>query len=150
VPRFEGFLERRSGGGHVVEIPLDVPTLFGRVRAPVRGTVNGHPFQGRVAKYGGAYYLGFNKAQREAAGLEEGDAVEIELERDDEPREVEVPEDFAEVLETAGLRKDYDRLSFTHRREYARWITEAKRDETRRARLEKAVELLRAGVKTPD
>jgi len=141
-------LERR-GGGHVVRVPLDVPALFGQVRAPVRGTVNGHPFRGRIAKYGATYYLGFNREQREAAGIEAGDRLEIELRRDDEPREVAVPDELAAALAAAGLRDRFDALSFTHRKEYVRWIEEAKREETRRRRLERAVEMLREGVKTP-
>jgi Bacteriocin-protection, YdeI or OmpD-Associated/Domain of unknown function (DUF1905) len=148
VHRFDAVLQQR-GRGFAIEVPLDVPVILGEARPPVRGRVNGHPFQGRIAKYGGTYYLGFNREQREAAGIADGDTLEIELERDDEPRAVEVPEDLAAALEAADLRKTYDALAFTHRREYARWITEAKRDETRQRRVEKAIEMLRAGVTTP-
>lgn len=148
--RFRAVLRREERGGHLVEIPLDVPELFGQARAPVRVTVNGHPFRMRVATYGGRYYLGFNRELREAAGIAEGDSLTLEVERDDAPREVEVPPDFAKALEEGGERESFDALSFTHRKEYVRWIEGAKRDETRRRRLAKAVELLRQGVQTPD
>jgi bifunctional DNA-binding transcriptional regulator/antitoxin component of YhaV-PrlF toxin-antitoxin module len=115
----------------------------------VRGTVNGTPFRTRVAVYGGKSYLGFNREIRDAAGIGNGDEVEIELERDDAPREVEVPTVFANALEQGGVRDEFDALSFTHRKEYVRWIEEAKRDETRERRLAKAVEMLRDGVQTP-
>jgi hypothetical protein len=130
-------------------VPLDVPDVFGEARPPVRGIVNGTPFRTRVAVYGGKSYLGFNREIRDAAGIGDGDEVEIELERDDAPRELDVPAAFTEALETCGVRDEFDALSFTHRKGYVRWIEEAKRDETRERRLAKAVEMLRDGVKTP-
>ena len=149
VQRFRAVLRKGSGGGHTLEVPLDVRGVFGEARPPVRGTVNGTPFRTRVAVYGGKFYLGFNRELRDAAGIGDGDEVEIELERDDAPREVSVPPAFAEALDAGGVRDEFDALSFTHRREYVRWIEEAKRDETRERRLAKAVEMLRDGVETP-
>ena len=138
-----------AGGGCVAEIPLDVPALFGGKRVPVRGSVNGTPFRTTIAVYGGRYYLGFRKEIREAAGISVGDELTIELERDDEPRTVDVPADLAAAL-GPGERAFLDSLSFTHRREYVEWIEEAKRDETRRSRIVKAVELLRRERRTPN
>jgi hypothetical protein len=149
VERFEAVLRRNERGGYLIEVPLDVPAVLGQARAPVRGTVNGYPFRSRIAKYGETYYLGFNREQRDAAGIGDGDTLRIELERDEEPREVDVPVDLTAELAAAGLGPSFDALSFTHRKEYARWVAEAKREETRRRRVEKAVEMLRAGVKTP-
>ena len=148
--RFQAVVRREDRGGHLVEVPLDVPAVFGQARAPVRVTVNGHTIRTRVAKYGGKYYVGFNREVREAAGIHDGDTLTLELERDDAPREVEVPADFAKALEDGGVREDFDALSFTHRKEYVRWIEEAKRDATRQRRLEQAVIMLGEGVKTPD
>jgi hypothetical protein len=146
--RFEGVLAQR-GGGALVEIPLDVPAVFGGKRVPVRGTINGYPFRTTVATYGGRYYLGFRREIREGAGIDAGDPVVVQLERDEEPRTVEVPDDLAAALGTE-TRASFDRLSYTHRKEYVRWIEEAKRTETRQRRVAKAVALLRAGIKTPD
>jgi hypothetical protein len=145
--RFEAVLEKR-GAGTLVEIPLDVPAVFGGKRVPVRGTVNGSPFTTTIATYGGRYYLGFRREIREAAGVAAGDPVVVELERDDEPRTVELPDDLAAALDSE-TRASFDRLSYTHRKEYVRWVKGAKRDETRRKRVAQAVELLRAGVETP-
>jgi hypothetical protein len=147
MPRFTATLETR-GTGTLVEVPLDVRALFGHARPPVRATVNGHTFQSTIAVYGGKYYLGFNRAVRDAAEVEVGDELTIDLERDDEERTVEIPADLEAALD-AGTRATLDGLSFTHRREYVRWIEEAKREETRKRRVDKAVEMLRAGVKTP-
>ncbi|MFL5827720.1 MAG: YdeI/OmpD-associated family protein [Thermoleophilaceae bacterium] len=144
--------ETDSGGGlRWIEVPFDPKERFGQARAPVRGTLNGTEFRGRVSIYDGRAVLGLNKEVRQAAGLELGDRVDVVLELDDAPREVEVPKALAEALALADdAREAFSRLSFTHRREYARWIAEAKKDETRERRVTKAVELLREGVKTPD
>jgi bifunctional DNA-binding transcriptional regulator/antitoxin component of YhaV-PrlF toxin-antitoxin module len=149
VQRFRAVLRKGDGGGHLLEVPLDVRAVFGEGRPPVRGTVNGTAFRTRVAVYGGKSYLGFNREIRDAAGIGDGDEVEIELERDDAPREIDVPAAFSEALETGGVRDEFDALSCTHRKEYVRWIDEAKRNETRERRLAKAVEMLRDGIKTP-
>ena len=114
----------------------------------MKATVNGHTFASTIAVYGGKYYLGFNREVRDAAGIEDGDVLTIDLERDEDERRVEVPGDLAAALDPA-TRATFDKLSFTHRREYVRWIEEAKRDETRARRVAKAVELIRAGVRTP-
>ena len=149
VQRFRAVLRKGDGGGHTLEVPLDVREVFGEARPPVRGTVNGTPFSTRVAVYGGKYYLGFNREIRDSAGIGDGDELAIELERDDAPRELEVPAAFGEALAAGGVREEFDARSYTHRREYVRWIEEAKRDETREGRLAKAVEMLRDGVRTP-
>jgi uncharacterized protein YdeI (YjbR/CyaY-like superfamily) len=65
-------------------------------------------------------------------------------------RTVERPPELREAFEQdRELRAFFDSLSFAHRKEYVRWIEEAKREETRRARAAKALEMLRDGVKTP-
>jgi bifunctional DNA-binding transcriptional regulator/antitoxin component of YhaV-PrlF toxin-antitoxin module len=149
--RFTGTLaESGRGGGRWVEVPFDPREAFGQARAPVRGTVNGTPLRSRLAVYAGKAYLGLTREVREAAGLEVGDRVEVVLELDDEPREVELPPELRAALdgdETA--REAFDRLAFTHRREYAQWVAEAKRAETKQRRVAKALEMLREGVRHP-
>src|SRR5215211_1099002 len=92
--RFETVLQAEDGGVFF-EVPLDVPAVFGKARAPVRGTINGHPFRSTVAVYGGRSFLPVRKALREAAGVAAGDALVIELEADDQPRTVDPPPDLA-------------------------------------------------------
>ena len=131
-------------------VPLDVRALWGEARPPVRGTVNGVPFRSRLAVYGGETMLGLTNAFRASAGIAEGDEVEIVMERDDAPREVEVPPALQAALDgDAVARAAYEKLSFTHRREYADWIAQAKQEKTRSRRLGRAIEMLRDGVKTP-
>jgi hypothetical protein len=147
--RFDATLETR-GSGRVVTLPFDVGEQFGAVRVPVRVTINAHTFRTTTMRYGGADYIGLNRKVREAAGVDPGDGITVELERDSEPREVELPQELASALSgDADAKSAFEKLSYTHRREYARWIAEAKREKTRERRLAKAVEMLRAGVRTP-
>ena len=147
--RFEAELEPRERG-FVVRLPFDPKDVFGRVRAPVVVTVNGHSFRTTTMRYGDVDLIGLNREVREATGLATGARAEFEIAADTQPREVEVPEALAIALHDDTLaREAFNALSYTHRREYARWIAEAKRDETRERRVARAVEMLRAGVRTP-
>jgi hypothetical protein len=148
--RFEATLEQH-GSGTVVVVPYDLKEAFGSGRPPVRATVNGYSFRTTLFTMGGRALLGLNREVREAAGIEAGQTVSVELARDDEPRTVEVPSELAAALDRdPAVRDTFDNLSYTHRKEYVRWIEEAKREETRTRRVEKSVELLREGIKTPD
>lgn len=103
-----------------------------------------------MAVYGGRYLLGLNREAREAAGVGPGDRVVIDLELDTAERTVEVsPELRALFAREPELRAFFESLSYTHRKEYVRWIENAKREETRRARATEAVEMLRNGVEMP-
>jgi Bacteriocin-protection, YdeI or OmpD-Associated/Domain of unknown function (DUF1905) len=150
VERFTAILGGEAGERPVVEVPFDVNQRFGRARAPVRGTVDGTDFRTTVAVYGNRYYIGFNKELRERAGIAIGDRVQVALELDPQPRTVEVPPALAAALESdSKARAVFEALSYTHRNEYARWIAEAKRDETRDRRVDKALAMLREGVRQP-
>jgi hypothetical protein len=144
VPRFRAELKPEGKTGTYLEVPLDVPAVFGRARPPVRGTINGSPLRSTIAKYGDTYFLVVNRKVREAAGVAAGENVDIELELDTKPRTVRVPKDLASALDEQ-TRAAFDRMSYTHRREYVEWIQEARRAETRQRRIAKAVELIGAG-----
>jgi len=132
-------------------VPFDAKAEFGEARAPVAGTVNGTPFRSRLMVYGGVTYLGLRKEIRDSAGgIEDGDSVDVVIERDDAPREVDVPPALASALDSdPGARAIFDALAPSHRKEYAAWIAEAKRDETRSRRVEKALSMLHEGTKHP-
>jgi hypothetical protein len=150
VERFKAVLGGKEGEAPTVELPFDAKERFGKARAPVRGTVNGTEYRTTVAVYGGTYLIGFNRELRERAGIAIGDEVGVTLELDDEPRTVEVPPALAKGLQQdPEARKIFDGLSYTHRREYAQWIAEAKRDDTRERRAARALEMLREGVRAP-
>jgi len=113
----------------------------------VKVTVNGgYTFDGRIGRMGGDTLLGFNKANRAAAVVEAGDEVELIVVLDDGPREVELPADLAAALDAdPEARKGFDALAPSHRKEYARWVGEAKRPETRERRLADTLAGARAG-----
>jgi hypothetical protein len=144
VPRFRAELQLTGRTATYVEVPLDVPEVFGRARPPVRGTVNGARLRSTIAKYGDEYLLVINRQVREASGAAAGDTVEIQLELDTKPRIVRLPKDFAAALDN-DARAEFDRMSYSHRKDYVDWIKEAKREETRRRRIAKAVEMIRQG-----
>jgi uncharacterized protein YdeI (YjbR/CyaY-like superfamily) len=95
---------------------------------------------------GGEFLLGLNKEVRQAAGVQAGDEVDVAVELDAAPREVEVPEALATALAAdPEASATFDRMAFTHRKEYARWVAGAKQEQTRQRRVQQALEMIRAG-----
>ena len=118
----------------------------GAKRFPVVATVNGYTWRTTVTRMRGEFLLGLNREVREGAGVNAGDSVEVEIGLDDAPRQIDVPESLAAALERDSLADAaFKALSYTHRKEYARWIEDAKRDETRQRRVQQALGMLRAG-----
>ena len=150
--RFKARIESASGGGAFVYFPYDVEKEFGtRGRVPVKVTFDGVPYTGSLVKYEAPQHVvGLLKKIREQIGKRPGEMVDVTLENDDSERTVEVPAEFERVLKHEQSWAAFNKLSYTHKREYVRWITEAKREETRAARISKAIEKIRSGVKTPD
>jgi uncharacterized protein YdeI (YjbR/CyaY-like superfamily) len=98
---------------------------------------------------GGEFLLGLDREVRAGAGgVAAGDDVDVALELDTAERTVEVPEALASALaDDPHARGIFEGLAYTHRKEYARWVAEAKRDETRQRRVAQAVEMLKSGRK---
>ena len=141
--RFEAVLGADAGDLPAVVLPADVAAAMGgRARIPVAGTINGVAFRGSTMPMGdGRHCVGFRKETRaQAGGVEVGDAVAIEIDRDDAPRTVDVPDDLAAALAAQpGARAAFNAMSFTHRREWAEAVAGAKRPETRARRIAQAV-----------
>lgn len=145
--RFTTRLEKKGPAAAVVLDDGQVAAVGeGAKRFPVVATVNGYTWRTSVARMGGAFLVGLNREVRESAGVEAGDEVDVAIELDGAPREVEVPDDLAAALDAdPAVRATFDGMAFTHRKEYVRWVTEAKREDTRTRRVEQAVEMIRAG-----
>jgi hypothetical protein len=128
-----------------LEVPPEVVESLGQGKRPrVTITINGHSWKSRVAIMRGRFLLGLSNASRQAAGVETGDEVAVELEFDPEPRVVAEPADFARALSADPIaRAAYDRLPDGRKREHVRAIESAKRPETRTRRIEKALAALR-------
>ena len=150
--KFKARIESASGGGACVFFPYDVEKEFGtKGRVPVKATFDGVPHTGSMMKYGAPLHmLGILKNIREQIGKGPGDTVEVTVQKDESERTAEVPPEFEKLLKKEMVWAAFDQLSYTHKKEYLRWITEARREETRATRQTKSVEMLRRGVKTPD
>lgn len=148
---FVAKIEPGPGGGAFVTFPYDVEKEFGvKGRVPVKATFDGLVYSGSLMQCSGAQHiLGILKAIRQQLGKQLGDTVRVEVWRDDGQRTVEIPSDLAQRMREHGVREFFDSLSFTNRKEYCRWITDAKKRETRSARLIKSIDMMRRGIRTP-
>jgi bifunctional DNA-binding transcriptional regulator/antitoxin component of YhaV-PrlF toxin-antitoxin module len=149
--KFKAKIKAGNGGGAYVLFPYDTEREFAtRGKVPVKATFSGVPYTGSLMKYGNPLHmLGVPKAIREQTGTGPGDTIEVVVWKDEEVRSVEVPAPFETLLKKEGLVPVFNKLSYTHRKEYCRWITEAKKEETRLKRLGKAIEMLKKGISTP-
>ena len=130
-----------------IEVPPEVVASLGpSKRPPVLVTINGYSYRSTVAPLGGVFMLPVSAEVREHAGVAAGDEVDIDIERDTEPREVAVPPDFATALDgDAAARRFFDGLSYSNKRRFVLSIEDAKTAETRQKRIIKAVSMLREG-----
>jgi hypothetical protein len=144
MTRFAATLEEAPRGGAFVSIPPEVvEALGGGGRIRVAATFDGIPYRGSIVRMGGASIIGVLKDVREAMGKGPGDEIVVTLEPDLEERNVEIPPELAVLLEASpDAQKAFDALSYTHRREHAGYVAEAKKAETRQRRAEKTIQSL--------
>jgi hypothetical protein len=141
-------LQPRGPAGAFVLSEEQVQTIGeGARRFPARVvTASGAEVRGTITRMGGEFLFGMSRAVRQQTGVEIGDTVTFTITLDEAPREVEVPTDLAAALDDdPKVRAAFDGLAFTHRKEFARWVAEAKRPETRQRRVAQAVEMVREG-----
>jgi hypothetical protein len=149
--KFTAKIVAGDGGGAGVLFPYDPEKEFAtKGTVPIKATFNGVPYTGSLIKYGFPQHtLHLPKAIREQLGKVPGDIIDVVLWKDEEERILEVPAPFEKLMKKEGMLPFFETLSYTHRKEYCRWISEAKKEETRSKRLEKAIEMLKQKVKTP-
>lgn len=130
-----------------IPVPDDVVEALGQGRKPpVVVTVGGHTYRTTVASRGGQYLLSLSAANRAAAGVAGGDQVDVDIELDTAPREVEVPADLAAALASdPAARAAWDRLTYSHRQRHVLAVEGAKAAETRARRVDGVLGALRAG-----
>ena len=146
---FTATILNAGGGGAFVDVPFDVEKAFGAKKPKVKATFDGVPYRGMLARMGTDYHiLIILKSIREQIGKSFGDKVRITVELDTEPREVEVPKDLMrELKQNKEAKAFFDKLSYSHKREYVMWINEAKKEETWQNRIVKMIEMLKQGKK---
>ena len=144
---FTATIQNAGGGGAFVEVPFDAEKEFGSKRPKVKAMIEGIPYRGILTRMGtDCHILGIRKEIREQIGKTFGDEVAITVEPDTEPRVVEVPAELKKAFKSDKEAKAlFDKLSYTHQKEYVNWINEAKRDETRQNRIAKTIEMLKKG-----
>jgi Bacteriocin-protection, YdeI or OmpD-Associated/Domain of unknown function (DUF1905) len=127
-----------------IPVTFDPKSVFGKIRAPVKVSVNGYTYRSTICLMHGIMGLPLRKSHRDAAGVRSGELHQITLELDTEERTVQLPPDVKTLLARAKLLQAWDDLSFTHRREHVEAINEARKPETRARRIEKLKTLLLA------
>jgi ribosomal 50S subunit-recycling heat shock protein len=145
--RFAVVLERVGKTATMFRVPFDLKEAFGRARPPVLVTIKGHTWRTTPGVYDCVGHIVVNRSVKAATGVDAGDRVTITMELGTKPRTVKVPADLEGALAAdPAARAAFDKLSFTHRREYVEWIAEAKRPETRARRVAGTVERVREGA----
>lgn len=146
---FEALLEKHEKSeATVITIPFDVENVFGAKRVPVKISINGADYRSTIFRRSGRYMLAIPKKFRDAARVQGGEMITVAIERDTQIRVIVPPEDLAEALaENEAAKEIWEKLSFTHQREYVAAIEEAKRAETRERRVRKTLEELLQKIK---
>ena len=146
---FTAIIQNAGGGGAFVEVPFDVEVTFGSKKPKVKAMIEGVPYRGILTRMGTeCHLLVVLKEIREKIGKTFGDEVTVTVEPDTEPRLIEVPPELKKAFRTEKEAKAFfDKLSYTHQREYVMWINGAKREETRQNRVVKTIEMLKQGKK---
>ena len=144
---FHAVIEDAGGGGAFIVIPFDVEKTFGKKRVKIKATINSESYRGTLVRMGTPHHvLIVLKEIREKIGKSFGDEVTIELEEDLELRQVEIPSDLQKALQNEPTAQAFfNRLSYTHQKEYVRWIDEAKREQTRQRGIFRTIEMLTKG-----
>jgi hypothetical protein len=134
-----------GAGGAYVLFPFDVEKLFGtKGRVAITSTIDGEPYRGSLVKYGHPQHMfPVLKSIREKLGKKIGDTIEVVILQDTEERVIDAPVDLLKALKANKLDKAFDKLSYTHRKEYVKWIDEAKKAETRDNRIVKTIEMMK-------
>jgi hypothetical protein len=145
--KFSGELQATGGNTTGFQIPdATVEELGGGGRPKVVVTVNGYTFRSSIARMGGEYWLGVSAERRTAAGIGAGDLLDLEIELDTAPRQIEVPDDLAAALDADPAAKEFwGTVSYSNQRWHVEQVTGAKKAETRAARVAKSVAMLREG-----
>jgi hypothetical protein len=135
----------REGRMPFIPVPFDPKAVFGKVRAPLKVTLNGYTYRSTISSMGGSACIPLRKSHRDAAGLAGNETLKVQIELDTEAREVEMPEDLKRALgsDEAAL-ENWQALSYSAKREHVEAIRGARKEETRARRLSRIIHSLKA------
>ncbi len=145
--RFQSIVRLGGKTATGIPVPAEVVAALGSSKRPaVRVTLNGYTYRSTVTPMGGEFMLPISAENRLGAGVAAGNEVEVDLELDTEAREVNVPPDFAQALDSDGeAKRFFEGLAYSHKLRHVLAIEQAKTAETRQRRIEKAISMLREG-----
>ena len=127
-----------------IPVTFDPKPVFGKVRVPVKVTLNGYTFRSTIAAMGGPPFSPLRRSNQEAATLDGIETLDVRLDLDTEPRVVKPPADLVKALKAATVWDRWQDLSVSHQREHVDAIEDAKKPETRTRRIERAVQMVRS------
>jgi hypothetical protein len=142
--RFRTTVLRAGKTATGVQVPDEIVDAMGSgKRPPVRVTINGYTYRSTIASMGGRFMVGVSAEVRDRAHVSGGDTVDVDVELDRSPREVEVPPDLAKALKRdAEARKAFDALSYSNKQRHVLSVEGAKTEKTRQRRIDKAIQAL--------
>jgi len=145
--KFRGIVELHRKTATGISVPEEVVISLGRGKRPkVRITINGYTYRTSVGSMSGQRLLPVSAQVREGAAIAAGDEVDVDIELDTQPREVNVPADLAAALDhEPDARQAFDRMPYSHQPRYVTVIDDAKTPETRQRRIAKTFSSLREG-----
>jgi Domain of unknown function (DUF1905)/Bacteriocin-protection, YdeI or OmpD-Associated len=135
--------DSRADGSANFTLPFDTRDVWDKAKVPVKVTIKGYTWRSTVGNRGGQQYIVVNAEARRNAGVRAGDVVTITLEPDTEKREIEIPLQLQKKLGTKLIQK-LNSLSFTHKKEFIVWYSQAQKEDTRARRVEKMKQMLSA------
>lgn len=137
-------LGTKDAGSLFFEVPFDVEAAFGKARPPIKVTINGYTYRSTPAIYAGRTYVPVRASNRDAAGVNVGETVTVTLDLDTAVRVVKPPPALARALKRdARARAAWNALSYSHKKDLADAIASAQKPETRDARLQRTLAILR-------
>ena len=147
---FEAEIKKHEGkDATYIEVPIDIEKEFGAKKVKIKAKFDNVDYRGSIVKMGlPCYMIGITKEIRNKIGKTYGDIVQVEFQKDEEERVIELPQEFKEkLLKNEKACKFYDSLSYSNQRKYYQWITSAKKEETRIKRMEEAIKKLEENTK---
>jgi hypothetical protein len=128
-----------------VEVPAKIVEALGSTKRPlVHVTINGYKYRSAIAPMGGTFMLGISEEVRNHAHVAAGENVDVDVELDTQPRDVEMPLELAKALaKDAKAKKYFESLSYSGKYRLVAPITNGKTAETRERNVERAMKELR-------
>ncbi|MGB4960060.1 MAG: YdeI/OmpD-associated family protein [Saprospiraceae bacterium] len=135
---------QQFGNNTGIEISEDqLEILEGGKRPLVVVTLNNYSYRCAVGKMGNRYLISLSAEHRNNAGVKGGDTLDIHVMLDTAPRTVEIPKDMQDALKSNDkAMMAFEKLAPSKKKAMVNAVLDAKTEETRQRRINKAVEEL--------